>query len=81
MSTVAEFEKQLIVGPSGLTIGGEPVPGCISDQITVQEDPTTPGLWKVSVTFLTTTYPISAPGLVDEPINTRVIRPATPGDD
>lgn len=81
MSELEEAAKQIVVGANTLTIGGEPVPGLVDDTVTVQEGGDPCGFYRVSVTFLTDVMPLSAPGLVDEPINVRRIRPAGPGDD
>ncbi|MBM4592254.1 hypothetical protein LRM64_10130 [Prescottella equi] len=81
MSELEEAAKQIVIGANHLTIGGELVPGLIGDVVTVKEGSGIPGFHEVSVTFLTDVMPTSAPGLVDEPINTRIIRPALPGDD
>jgi len=82
MSHAIEMTKQIVIDRDGLTIGGDRVPGYLAGApVTVRESEELPGFTEVTVTFLTSSYPISAPGMVDEPINTRVIRPATPGDD
>lgn len=78
---MADVEQPITIGRNGITIGGIVVPGVLANEVTVQEDREIPDLWHVTVTFLTSTYPISDSSTVDQPINTRVIRPATPGDD
>lgn len=80
MNTAEEIGKQILVGAAGISIGGERLPGVLADEVTVQEDRAIPGFWRVTATFLTNTYPMSDFGTVDEPVNTRVIRPASPGD-
>ncbi len=52
----------------------------LADEVTVQADREIPGFWRVTATFLTSTYPTSDFGTVDEPVDTRVIRPARQGD-
>lgn len=80
MNRVEELCKPIVVDAVGLTIGGERVPGAVIDDVIVEDDREIPGFWRVTATFLTNVYPMSDTGTVDEPVNTRVIRPARPGD-
>ncbi|BDC71050.1 hypothetical protein [Prescottella equi] len=80
MSGMADVEQPITIGRNGITIGGQVVPGVLADEVTVQADREIPGFWRVTATFLTSTYPTSDFGTVDEPVDTRVIRPARQGD-
>ncbi|NKR72933.1 hypothetical protein GS492_09790 [Rhodococcus hoagii] len=79
MSGIVEANKQIRFDADGITVGGERVPGAYGNRVIVREN--TDGTYEVDITFLTHVPPVTAPGLVDEPITTRVIRPALPGDD